>query len=510
MLAPVVTPENYKDYLEFEDFKVVQGNPIKRTDSYNLSHQELKINTDWEVSHIYNRKRGMILFGTNKIIRDLMETKVTEKHVTGAHAQAIRKGVPFPYEMWMRVVTECDGKIPLLIEVLPDGRWCPKGTAFAQIRNVVEGFGELVSWFESVMLKVAFSSGCATRAFEMRKYLESKAAQHGYEDHPLVLWRIHSFGFRGQNSDEDAYWGGTAYSTFLPGTDDFHISFYMPDAVMGSIRALAHKVTQQFDPLTSFEAAEAFGILKDLPGDVVAMYHAINVTALDPNPMQRIVALVIDTYDAMKVINHHIVDIASYAKLKGVHVVFRPDSGDVLEQVIMMYWKLKHADLLDAAHCIIGEGINFDVIQEYDKRLEQERIPLMFVFYGIGAGFYKDIERDWTGMAEKTAYSNGKDRMKLVLTAPEKSSIPGKIQIVDINGLLTIVPEEVAIEQNLKSEYVRLYEYNPKTKEAQIYMQNLTGIQAIALQQSDAQGRISMSPEILAKIDAQRIALIGG
>jgi nicotinamide phosphoribosyltransferase len=416
--------------------------------------------------------------------------------------------MPFPYEMWMRVVTECNGKLPLLIEALPDGRWCPKGTPFAQVRNTVEGFGELVTWFEPVMLKCAFPSGCATRAFQMRKYLERVAKEGGFEENPLHVWRIHSFGFRGQNSDEDAYWAGTAWTTFLPGTDDFHISWYMKDAVMGSIRALAHKVTQQFDPMTAEQAEAAFGIKKDLPGDVVAMYHAINVTAEDVNPMQRIVALVIDTYDAMKVINHHVVDVVNYAKAKGVHVVFRPDSGDVLEQAIMIYWKLNAAELNDVAHCIIGEGISFDVVQKYDERLQQEGIPLMSLFYGMGAGFFKDIERDWTGMAEKTAYSNGKDRMKLVLTAPEKSSIPGAVQLVEIGGLLTIVPEDVAIEQNLKPEYHEVYNYSNGTVH-QIH-QTLEEIQELALEQVGDQGRIAISREILEKIENQRKALIGG
>ena len=32
-----------------------RNNPLLLTDAYNLSHQGMKINTDWEVSHIYNR-----------------------------------------------------------------------------------------------------------------------------------------------------------------------------------------------------------------------------------------------------------------------------------------------------------------------------------------------------------------------------------------------------------------------------------------------------------------------
>lgn len=501
VVAPVITPENYKDFLEFEDFKVLQGNIIKKTDSYSLSHEELKVNTDWEVSHVYNRKRGIILYGFNKLVNELLSEKVTMKMVTSAYAHAIRNGMPFPYEMWKRVVIECDGRIPIKVEALPDGRWCPKGTPFAQIRNVVEGFGELITWFEGVLLKMAFPSGCATRAFHMRKYLEKKQIEQGQQDNPLFLWRFHSFGYRGHNTEEGAYFGGTAWTMFLPGTDDFHVSWYNRTATMGSIRALAHKVTQQFDGLSKAQASEKYGITKALKGDVVAMYHAIDTSAGTAAP---VVALVIDTYDAFRVINNNIVDLAAYAQEKGVHIVFRPDSGDVLEQGIMMYWKLKNAGLENAAHCIIGEGMSFDVAQKYDERLELEGIPLSWFFYGIGGGFYKDIDRDWSGSAMKTAYSNGADRMKLVLTAPEKSSIPGAVQLVEMGGILTIVPEDVAIANGWKSEYKVLYDFDATTNSTSLYIQTLESIAEDANQQTGEQGRIAMSKEILDKIESFR------
>jgi uncharacterized protein Yka (UPF0111/DUF47 family) len=98
--------------------------------------------------------------------------------------------------------------------------------------------------------------------------------------------------------------------------------------------------------------------------------------------------------------------------------------------------------------------------------------------------------------------------MKLVLTAPEKSSIPGAVQLVEIGGLLTIVPEDVAIEQNLKPEYRKVYNYSNGTVH-QIH-QTLEEIQELALEQVGDQGRIAISREILEKIENQRKALIGG
>ncbi len=503
--ALIVNEGNYQDYLDYEEFTVLQGNILKKTDSYNLSHEELKINCDWEVSHIYNRKRGMILYGFNKLVRELLSTRVTVEMVHSLKAHSIRNGVPLCdkiYTLWLHIANELDGRIPIKIEALPDGTWCPKGTPFAQVRNTMEGFGELVTWFEGVFLKMAFPSGCATRAFHMRQYLNKKRAEQ-FTDlgdaTSLFMWRFHSFGYRGHNSEEGAFWGGTAWNLYLHGTDDFHASWYCEGNMMGSIRATAHKVTQQFNGLTKEQAYIQYGIMKRFKGDVVAMYHAIDKAATDPNPVRRVVALVIDTYHAYEVINNHIIDLANYAKNKGVHIVFRPDSGDVLEQGIMIYWKLKDAGLDGVGHIIIGEGMSFEKAQEYDERLERVGIPLMAFFYGIGAGFYKDIDRDWVGAALKTAYSNGADRMKLVLTAPEKSSIPGAVQLVNIDGILTIVPEEVAVAQGMKSEYRTLY--NSDANQVILYTQSWQQIYSIANAQTGEQGDIAISPEILDKIE---------
>ena len=56
--------------------KDIRRNILLLTDGYNLSHTDLKENTDYEISHIYNRSRGMILYGFNKTVIDLLNTKI--------------------------------------------------------------------------------------------------------------------------------------------------------------------------------------------------------------------------------------------------------------------------------------------------------------------------------------------------------------------------------------------------------------------------------------------------
>lgn len=161
----------------------LRKNPLLLTDAYNLSHQGMKINTDWEVSHIYNRKSGQILFGFHEAISTFLDDiKVTEDMIREAVEVSNRIGMVFPVDLWRRVVLECDGRPPLKVEALPEGTYCPAGTPFAQVSNTVEGFGELVTYWEAIFLHCHFSSSCATEAWKMRKYLDKMRIRHNYPD----------------------------------------------------------------------------------------------------------------------------------------------------------------------------------------------------------------------------------------------------------------------------------------------------------------------------------------
>ncbi|MBD3921287.1 DUF5598 domain-containing protein [Paenibacillus sp. PR3] len=412
----------------------LRNNPLLLTDSYNLSHARLKCNMDWEVSHLYNRKEGMILYGLREMVTELISIQITEAHVKEAERCAAMQGLIFPTELFLRVVNECNGYAPIAVESVPEGTWCPAGTPFAQVYNTVEGFGELVTWWEGMFMHAYFPSGCATEAFHMRRYLEEKQMEHGCDDG--FLWRIHSFGFRGHRSLEDAYWAGTAWNLSLQGTDDFHTTHHTPHAMIGSIAALAHKVTQQYDD------------------EMACFMHAIDSTA---DAGEKIVALVIDTYDANRVIEQYLPELGRHARQRGIRIVMRPDSGDVLEQAIAIYRVAQANDLLDAVGVIIGEGMNFEQVKRYDARLEAEGVPLAFVAYGVGSGFYNHIDRDTHGWAMKTAYSNGKDRMKFAMVAL-KRSIPGRVRLVRLNGELTAVAyEETETETVGDNVYETIY-----------------------------------------------------
>jgi nicotinamide phosphoribosyltransferase len=454
----------------------IRKNPIMLTDVYNLSHERLKVNTDFEVSHMYNRANPMILYGLKEIVNSILSKKITMSMVNKADKLAEQRGLSFPKELWKRVVTECNGRIPIKIEMLPEGTYCPINTPFAQIRNTVKGFGEMVTWLEAILMHGWFPSACATEAFNMKKYLVERQNQFGYDDG--FLWKFHSFGFRGHKSLEDSYFAGTAWSLFLQGTDDFHVFQHMPNGVMGSISALAHKVTQQFD-----DEYECF-------------IHTIDATK---EVGEGIVAMVIDTYNAWNVINKWVTPLTEYAKSKGVKVVWRPDSGDIFDQTVAIYKIAKENDLLNSCAVIVGEGMSFEEAKKFDSKLLDYDVPINFVNYGIGAGFYKNLERDTLGWAMKTAFSNGQPRMKLVPTEPIKQSIPNIVHLTYNNG------DMVVQDGDGEGLYEVIYEYIPSGNEAYIATVNsrhFDEVRSRAYAQKTTQEKILLSKETQALINS--------
>lgn len=75
--APPLLPRAARDTSAPPGMLRLRSNPLVLTDAYNLSHSALKVNADWETSHVYNRKAGQVLFGFHEAVCTLLDTTVT-------------------------------------------------------------------------------------------------------------------------------------------------------------------------------------------------------------------------------------------------------------------------------------------------------------------------------------------------------------------------------------------------------------------------------------------------
>jgi len=356
-------------------------NIIIETDAYNLSHEKLKINTDWESSHIYNRGKPMILHGLNESINKQFEKPITYDDIAEAEELYELHNVEWTCKhRFEKIVEKYGGYPPIKIDALPDGTYVPANTPFMQITNTVEGFGECVSWWESEFLPaVFFASGCATEAFRLRQYLEEKKCNK---------YKFHSFAARSYNSKLDKYWGTTAWCLFLFGIDDCVAFKYCKNAPTTSIAASAHKVVQQFDR------------------ELDAYTYAIEQMAGKP------VSIPIDTYNPDRFIEKYQEELMRLAMKLKTMVVFRPDSGDVKDQARRIMEKIMKINNPKQFNVIIGEGMGREKCIEFDRYFESLGFDINKFVYGIGGRFHRHIDRDYIGAAMKTSYSNKRPRMK--------------------------------------------------------------------------------------------------
>lgn len=235
----------------------------------------------------------------------------------------------------------------------------------------------------------------------------------------------------------------------------------------------AHKVVQQFD-----EEVEAYN-------------HALESTR---EQGYKIIAMPIDTYDPNRFIDKYAVSIAQRAKQYGLTVIFRPDSGDVVDQAVNLYRKMMVHGLTNTG-VIIGEGMSRQVMEEYDAELIYQDVPLNYVSYGIGAGFYKHINRDTLGFAMKTSYSNGSPRMKFCRANPIKQSLPGMVNLIrDENN-------NMVVDYTSKGLYETIYEMEVRSWRPIVKKQNYDDIKKTALSQDTSQKEIIISSEVQKQIN---------
>lgn len=387
------------------------------TDAYQASHY-LQIPPGMENFQVsqgifrtsptsYNTR--IIHMGTTCFVREFLNDPITMKDIENSEkfwsTFYLGKPYPFPKEMFVRVVKEFYGYCPIVIDALPEGQTHYIGEPHIQIWTDVPGMGELVAYFESVLLPYVWVM--STIATKGRKRLQGliDVYKRAYPTKPdneiynMVLPHFHDFGKRGT---PDSVHAGMAHLLNFTGTDtcdaayvaQFQYNYGEPVGV--SIPAMAHRTITPWD----------------------REYNAIkNMIEINKGGVFAIVA---DSYG----FHQGIRKIASFAQR--IHdtnsfVVGRPDSGDPVECVIdglqvfaeAFGYTLQESGLkvINGAAIIQGDGIDdhilFDMI--IPAVIERGFCPSN-VSFGMGEGnLTKEILRSTHEMAYKTCLVEKED-----------------------------------------------------------------------------------------------------
>lgn len=348
----------------------------------------------------------MLLHGIQRILHRILYKPIEMWEIEEAdkflefqkvNAKGEFKRYVYPRELWVRIVNEFGGRIPIQIKALPEGSVVYPNEPVMQIRNTVEGFGELSVWFESKLLHIWGATEFVTRDMHFfdkvrklyAKYFPDLTKEELNFYASIVLT---NFADRaGLNIMESEDLGMYALYTF-GGTDTFCGAYqaWKNGAVVGtssSVYALAHRNVQAYD-----EESGAYD----------ALYEAMEDDDYG--------SMVNDCYASRNAVKKYHVKLALKSKElnNGKIIVTRPDSGVALDEVMFTIrtaienglCAIKNYNGRDwyegtYLHFIEGDGLtHHNILVILETMLENRYVPWTWGLFGMGGGQRNGLKRD--------------------------------------------------------------------------------------------------------------------
>lgn len=382
---------------------------------------------------------GRIIFaGLRRILRDLLtepvtmeEIEETDRFLSTAHAGGTQ--YHWDRDLWVRVVDECNGIIPVKIEAFLEGTTSFPYEPVVQVTSK-EGYGELAGYFESKLVHLWAGSERATSLKWAVEYLRRRCKElHPSWDDAQVNFAIsimiHDFGDRAATCAQESEVLGGTHLLIVPGTDTF-AGAYLDWKENGevpfgcSIHALAHRTVMGFMRENDCH---------------FALYRLGKVTG--------ITAHVSDTYDFFGRVRWLGSQLAGEWSEDSNLVVARPDSGDMIKSVLHVCQVCDDNGLFTedpdtGVHMstrmrwIQGDSVDWvSMIEVIESVIDANWSPFASGAFGIGGHLRNSISRDHAGTSKKLAACGNGDRATVKKSeTPAKSSIPGVVKVIDNGG----------------------------------------------------------------------------
>lgn len=374
------------------------------TDSYKLSHySQYPEDTQYVSSYVEPRKAWgqidkVMFFGLQIELAKLAGQIVTQAMLDEATPFLKAHGFDIFVEGWQYIIDTHDGRLPILIEALPEGTLAPAAIPQLRIENTDPNCYWLVSYLETRLLRaVWYPSSVASLSYYVMNEIRARLAMTD-GDIAGAEFKLHDFGARGATCFEAAGIGGAAHLVSSLGSDTiaglvYARNFYGADMAGFSIPASEHS--------TMTAAGES--------GELDQMRRF-----LQKNP-QGIIACVSDSYDLMRAVKDYWGGALKDNVLArdGVLVV-RPDSGDPLEivpdviEALMAKFgydltKQGYRLLPEKVRVIQGDGVNKESIVQIMDVMIDRGLAIGNIAFGMGGGLLQKIDRDSFGYAMKAS-----------------------------------------------------------------------------------------------------------
>lgn len=358
-----------------------------------------------------------ILSGFARIIDYLFYAPITMEEILEtdaylAYAKVTTRGLVkfnYPRELWVDIVENHNGRIPIEIKGLPDGSAFYPHEPVIEIHNTLKEFGVLAAWFESKTLQLWASTEMTTQLEHWIMYYKD-LLDNVYGDTMTLEAKdftarlmLHNFGDRAGACPQESDWLGETVTLSVAGTDTFsggYCAWKNSDEAIGtalSVAALAHRNVESYE--TEFDCFEALynsladGEIGSFVADCNDFFKAV-ITTLEDSTVHKSCLLGLA--------------LRSIAENNGKIVVARPDSGIAVEQVLWLCRLAKEHGLYREIEVngktwygattlkfIEGDGMRWADMKEINAALLAEGfLPWEWGLYGVGGGLRNDIKRD--------------------------------------------------------------------------------------------------------------------
>lgn len=431
------------------------------TDSYKLSHTVMY--PDAQSMSAYFTFRGPLdeedqrinFVGVRHMYEKILSRRITWKDIAQADAftathSAGGKQFEWPRDLWIKVINELGGFLPLRVVALRDGETIyPQTPGF--IVTAEAPYERLVTWFETQMMRIWSPATTATKSALVWTVLADYFEKSVDEDD---MWRLsyalHDFGSRGTSSAETSMTAGMGHLSVFDGTDNI-ISALLCTRYNGGVPVGKGVIGQSV-------IASEHSVMTSWEDEDAALTRLIEIT-----PEGDILSCVADSYDydnfLWNVIPRHVEAI----KAKKIFFVTRPDSGDpvicVLDGLRALDAAFGHRvnkkgfKVLLGAAVLQGDGIDPEMLERIAQAVHLAGWSAQCVIYGMGGGLLQKQNRDSMRCAMKlceTVLLDGtvKDRMKAPKTDSTKGSLAGMMQVNLVNGIPMVYPKGAHWEDN--------------------------------------------------------------
>jgi nicotinamide phosphoribosyltransferase len=449
---------------------------ICRVDSYKFSHpfaypDDIKAMSSYGESRT-GRDTVVVPFGMQLLLKKYLSQSITMKDIDDAEQFTIshfgRK--LFDRKSWEKVVNVYGGKLPLVIRSVPEGTVMYGGLPIYNVTVFDEDLFWMSAGFETLIQRaVWYPTTIASMDYKIKNVI-----RHFYEvsgaNMNLLPFALHDFGGRGVAAPEQAEIGGAAHLVNFMGSDTVEgilsANFYYKEAMSGfSVYATEHSIQCAFG--SGSEDAKVY-IRKQLSN----------------SPPGSIVSIVIDGYDVYREAEIICTELREEIVNSGVKVVFRPDSGDMMEVVprILRLQEMAFGfDLTATGHksmrnvgIIQGDGVDHSTIALLLKKITLLGYSADCVIFGSGGALLQKVNRDtlkfaqkassiltndgWKGISKNPVTDRGKKSKEGVMTTL-RSKMTGEL----MPGRLEVGYDASEFEDIMKLVYDRGTLYNETT-----------------------------------------------